>query len=416
MHSCGGKYHASNTVKRSLAQKIYDICKETIDEDSNNDEKFRIDFTKKTLTYSSTLQRGILENKSSYLPGNNFNMQLAAPLFHRPSACLKRLLAFIARRDNAVLDLFAELVARLMFYRIPSEYLWILSGRSCHILTELLKLICGNRAACQIYTVSTGTKTAAALKRCDKCKIHMQYNSNIESPQTFHRRNLAVFKRLINGENDIPAPDPFTPDLGVHYSPLVVYVSPMEIAETKKYFKGLPVKVINLDEPFRLTLLKKSDIAWLQTAFAAYGRHLIQNKTTPEYENDILELLIEQFVSGYCISKSGSYIRCNYFREKLLAYAASLDLRIPSLEHATTLNKKVSELVYLRKSTVRSQGNCLCFMDVEILEDKLAEAIRHNYKRTDYDDKNVKNVSFEKHLNRISDMLDNHLTATHYNV
>ena len=224
-----------------------------------------------------------------------------------------------------------------------------------------------------------------------------------------------MFKRLINGENDIPAPDPFTPDLGVHYSPLVVYVSPMEIAETKKYFKGLPVKVINLDDPFRLTLLKKSDIAWLQTAFAAYGRYLIQNKTTPEYENDILELLIEQFVSGYCISKSGSYIRCNYFREKLLAYAASLDLRIPSLEHATTLNKKVSELVYLRKSTVRSQGNCLCFMDVEILEDKLAEAIRHNYKRTDYDDKNAKNVSFEKHLNRISNMLDNHLTATHYN-
>ncbi len=373
--NAGGAYAASDEMKKRVAKEIRHLCDENEVEEQSKDI-LTIDYAKSRMTYYPTLQKAVCRKKAVWKHATPLHISLPVSIPYTPSEELKELLASMTDYDKTRLDTLAEITSRLLSYPCPSEKLWVLYGKGAHAWFYFFYQICAGRVSSSVYE---NTPNSQMLVRDDAYHVRMQVNKSFLSPEKLATLNHSFLQRLINGTNVISKPDPFSPDLGRSYSPVIFFVTPYEIAKPQRYFKRIPHSLLYADT-ICIPEIPPSDLVWLQTVFAAHGMFVISNASNDSSEEDVPDtfaLLLENFIARHT-KKSDGAVPCQDFIAAFIQYVRAQGADFPELGKPTLLAKKIAALAYLERASVRKFGNRQCFLRIELYIDSLPEPKNEN--------------------------------------
>ena len=387
----GGKYIASESVKKKLADELINILnKETEFEES---DIYSVNFAEGKLSYNPITESAKfepMERIHSYRGFIALGTQTKVP-----SNAVKKVLADMTDKSLKTFNLIAELIARLMAEKLPSEYVWNICGPGKNKFGKLLSLLCDKNESTSIYD-KKGKKLIETLNIDNALHKHLQINNIMISKKLFCEINHSVIDKLVKGTKVAKEDDIFLPCSKLNYCPLIAIVQ--YETDYESFFKKIKYKTVEI-ENFDIQSLTPADISWMKLYITAYGLNLIHNKNDLLDPDVIIDELISEFINKFCHREKGRYIRtkefCEYFKQYCTAIGAN---NIELLSHTTKLTEKIAESG-LETKIVRKADNKKCFMDIEVSEEKLSDFSKSKPEIT------VAEKRFEQVIDSIADLV-----------
>ena len=291
-----------------------------------------------------------------------------------PSENLKELLKTLTGEERDVLDLFAELFARVFSLSLPSKYLWYLDGPGRSSLLKWLLCVVQGRADYAVYIEDKTIRQERLVKDCS-ANLLLQYNKPPlarDELKAFCTRALDV----LSGETDEWS-DAFQPVIKLNYRPVVLFIEPRILKLGEDALKKIEghVKRLNIANLIEYKKLSADDYRWLRTCFAAYGLQVIDE--IAEKESLSFRDVLKQFVDEFVTTKTDQKTNAKYFYNQFLAYAKTLPVPMENPKQ-----KDVKDL--LRKdyhwdvSANRSDKNRQAYNGVCLNTDALRRAMEKN--------------------------------------